>query len=105
MHPARCPSLYQSEEDSTGAMRPCAFEPFLRDLNGLLAGEIPRAKAEKAKHCTDITLTPARKLKADHNHRDAARPGSAWRFFFRASVYDLAEVQASFSGRVKHGIS
>ena len=30
----------------------------LKDLSGLLAGEIPRAKAELAKHCTDITLTP-----------------------------------------------
>jgi len=30
----------------------------LKDLNGLLTGEIPRAKAELAKHCTDITLTP-----------------------------------------------
>jgi hypothetical protein len=27
----------------------------MKDLNGLLAGEIPRAKAEIAKHCTDIT--------------------------------------------------
>lgn len=30
----------------------------LKDLGGLLAGKIPRAKAEMAKHCTDITLTP-----------------------------------------------
>jgi hypothetical protein len=30
----------------------------LKDLNGPLTGEIPRAKAEMAKHCTDITLTP-----------------------------------------------
>jgi len=30
----------------------------MKDLGGLLAGEIPRAKAEMAKHCTDITLTP-----------------------------------------------
>jgi hypothetical protein len=30
----------------------------LKDLNGLLAGETPRAKAQMAKHCTDITLTP-----------------------------------------------
>jgi len=30
----------------------------MKDLNGLLAGETPRAKAEMAKHCTDITLTP-----------------------------------------------
>ena len=30
----------------------------MKDLNGLLTGEIPRAKAELAKHCTDITLTP-----------------------------------------------
>jgi hypothetical protein len=30
----------------------------MKDLGGLLAGETPRAKAEMAKHCTDITLTP-----------------------------------------------
>jgi hypothetical protein len=42
--------------------RLCEIEDFalsrLNDLSGLLAGEIPRAKAELAKHCTDITLTP-----------------------------------------------
>jgi hypothetical protein len=32
-------------------------------------------------------------------------PRKCLAFFFRASVYDLAEVQASFRGRVKHGIS
>jgi hypothetical protein len=30
----------------------------LKDLSGLLAGEIPRARAALAKHCTDIKLTP-----------------------------------------------
>jgi chromosome segregation ATPase len=30
----------------------------LRDIRGRFAGEIPRAKAELAKHCTEITLTP-----------------------------------------------
>ena len=30
----------------------------MKGLSGLLAGQIPRAKAELAKHCTDITLTP-----------------------------------------------
>jgi len=30
----------------------------LKDLSGLLTSEIPRAKAELAKHCTNITLTP-----------------------------------------------
>jgi len=30
----------------------------LKDLKWLLAGEIPRAKAELAKHRTDIALTP-----------------------------------------------
>jgi site-specific DNA recombinase len=30
----------------------------LRNVQGRLAGEIPRAKAELAKHCTEITLTP-----------------------------------------------
>jgi hypothetical protein len=29
-----------------------------KDVSGLLASEIPRAKAELAKHCRDITLTP-----------------------------------------------
>jgi hypothetical protein len=30
----------------------------LGDIHGLLAGEVQRAKAELAKHCTEITLTP-----------------------------------------------
>jgi hypothetical protein len=30
----------------------------LRNVQRRLAGEIPRAKAELAKHCTEITLTP-----------------------------------------------
>jgi hypothetical protein len=30
----------------------------LQSIQGRLAGEIPRAKAELAKHCTEITLTP-----------------------------------------------
>jgi hypothetical protein len=30
----------------------------LQNNQGRLAGEIPRAKAELAKHCTEITLTP-----------------------------------------------
>ena len=30
----------------------------LQNIQGRLAGEIPRAKAELAKHCTEITLTP-----------------------------------------------
>jgi hypothetical protein len=29
----------------------------LRDIQGLLGGEVLRAKSELAKHCTDITLT------------------------------------------------
>ena len=36
----------------------------LRDPNRLLVGEIPRAKAELAKHCTEITLTPEGKTNA-----------------------------------------
>jgi uncharacterized small protein (DUF1192 family) len=30
----------------------------LQNIQGRLTGEIPRAKAELAKHCTEITLTP-----------------------------------------------
>jgi hypothetical protein len=30
----------------------------LRDIQGLLGGDVLRAKSELAKHCTDITLTP-----------------------------------------------
>ena len=30
----------------------------LRDILGLLGGDVLRAKSELAKHCTDITLTP-----------------------------------------------
>ena len=30
----------------------------LRNIQARLTGEIPRAKAELAKHCTEITLTP-----------------------------------------------
>ena len=30
----------------------------LRDIQSILTGEIPRAKAELAKHCTEITATP-----------------------------------------------
>jgi DNA invertase Pin-like site-specific DNA recombinase len=30
----------------------------LRDIQGLLTGDVPRTKAELAKHCTEITLTP-----------------------------------------------
>ena len=30
----------------------------LRDSQQRLTGEVPRAKAELAKHCTEITLTP-----------------------------------------------
>ena len=30
----------------------------LQNIHGRLAGEIPRAKAELAKHCMEITLTP-----------------------------------------------
>jgi hypothetical protein len=30
----------------------------LGDIHGLLTGDVPRAKSELAKHCTEITLTP-----------------------------------------------
>ena len=30
----------------------------LRDIQGLLGGDVLRAKSELMKHCTDITLTP-----------------------------------------------
>jgi hypothetical protein len=30
----------------------------LRDIHGLLTGDLQRAKSELAKHCTEITLTP-----------------------------------------------
>jgi hypothetical protein len=30
----------------------------LQNIQGRLAGEIPRAKVELAKHCAEITLTP-----------------------------------------------
>ena len=32
----------------------------LRDIQGLLGGDVLRAKSELMKHCTDITLTPKR---------------------------------------------
>jgi hypothetical protein len=37
-----------------------------RDLNGLLAGEIPRANAELAKHCTDARNSKAGVSPDDH---------------------------------------
>jgi hypothetical protein len=30
----------------------------LKDIQGMLVADVPRAKAELAKHCTAITLTP-----------------------------------------------
>ena len=46
-------------------------------------------------------LTPVQKLSLRLPYPTQEVPG----VFFPTSVYDLAEVQASFRGRVKHGIS
>ena len=46
-------------------------------------------------------LTPVQKLSLRLSYPTQEVPG----VFFRASVYDFAEVQASYRGMVKHGIS
>jgi hypothetical protein len=50
-----------------------------RDLNGLLAGEIPRAKAELAKHCTDKLL---REIPRPEYHRTITSLGLDGRLNF-----------------------
>jgi hypothetical protein len=69
----------------------------LGDIQGRLAGEIPRAKAELAKHCTEITLTPegrSYKLSGEWNLLGDVRSDGAggqnrtgYARLFRAALY------------------
>jgi len=52
----------------------------LQNIQERLAGEVPRAKAELAKHCTEITLTPegeSYKLSGEWNLVGEVRSGGA----------------------------
>jgi hypothetical protein len=52
--PISIPNAIAVPRDSPSAR--CPLQPTT--IQERLAGEIPRAKAELAKHCTEITLTP-----------------------------------------------
>jgi hypothetical protein len=57
-------AIFSAEDDGIAARLEeieSFARPRLRDIRSLLRADVPRAKAELAKHCTTITVTPAAK--------------------------------------------
>lgn len=52
------PNIHSKRHSGPERLPQCALPLQPTTIQERLAGEIPRAKAELAKHCTEITLTP-----------------------------------------------